>query len=221
VDPITSVSNPSGDLITDYAFMDAGTNGHLAAGSTAEASSQWVVVPWFELGDIQYVGGSTTGTDPIEVRVFDSATERWTAVSDATATTRQPILPPPGGGGPTPSPVNALSVMAPASGATAAAPVTNNTADTLVGVADATLVGSPASDTFVIGAGAGHQTIQNFDSAHDTLQFSASLFANYAAAMTDAKQMGTDTVFTIDARDSVTVQNVNMSSLTASNVHVG
>ena len=97
--------------------------------------------------------------------------------------------------------MNALSAMAPASGATAAAPVTSNTPDTLVGFADATLVGSPASDTFVIGAGAGHETIQNFDPAHDTLQFSASLFANYIAAMTDAKQMGTDTVFTIDARD--------------------
>jgi hypothetical protein len=221
VGPITSVSNPSGDSITDYAFMDAGTNGHFAAGGTAEPNSKWVVVPWFGLEDIQYVAGSTTGTDPIEVRVFDASTERWTAVSDATATTRQPILPPPGGGGPTPSPVNALSVMAPTSGATGAAAVTNKAADTLVGFADATLVGSAASDTFVIGAGAGHETIQNFDPAHDILQFSASLFANYAAAMTDARQVGADTVFAIDARDSVTLQNVNVSSLAASNVHVG
>jgi hypothetical protein len=220
VGPITSVSDPSGDLITDYAFMDTGTNGHFAVGGTAEANAQWVVVPWFELGDIQYVGGSTTGTDPIEVRVFDNVADRWTAVSDATATTRQVILPPPGGGGPTPSPVNALSVMAPASGATAA-PVASNAADTLVGFADATLVGSPENDTFVIGAGAGQETIQSFDPAHDTLQFSASLFANYAAAMTDARQVGMDTVFAIDARDSVTLQNVNVSSLTASSVHVG
>ena len=91
----------------------------------------------------------------------------------------------------------------------------------VAGFADATLVGGGSSDTFVVGPGAGQEKIQNFDPAHDTLQFSAALFANYAAAMTDARQVSTDTVFTIDARDSVTLQNVSMSSLTASNVHVG
>jgi hypothetical protein len=223
--PITGVVNPSGDQITEYAFLDAGTNGHftvnvdVGSGSTAEPNSQWFVVPAWDIGAVQYVGGSTTGSDPIEVQAFDASAERWTAVSYATATTVVPILPPPGGGGPT-SPVNALNVAAQTSGAAGAAPLTTSAADTLVaGFAGATLVGGPGSDTFVIGPGAGQERIQNFDPAHDTLQFSVSLLTNYAAAMADARQVGTDTVFTIDAHDSVALQNVNMSSLTASNFH--
>jgi hypothetical protein len=43
------------------------------------------------------------------------------------------------------------------------------------------------------------------------------LFANYAAAMTNATQVGANTVFAIDANDSVTLENVNKSSLAASN----
>ena len=65
----------------------------------------------------------------------------------------------------------------------------------------------------------GHDEVTNFSTAKDTLQFNASLFANFAAAMTDAIQSGPDTVFTIDANDSVTLDNVNRSSLTASNFH--
>jgi len=224
--PITGVTNPSSDRITGYAFLDAGTNGHFAvgadvgSGSTAEPNSQWLVVSSFALGDVQYVGGSTTGSDPIEVRAFDGSTDSWTAVSSATATTRQPVLPPPGGGGPTPSPVHALALTSQTSGVAGTASFTSNAADTLVApFPDATLVGGAASDTFVIGAGAGHESIQNFDPGHDTLQFSPSLFANYAAAMTDARQVGTGAVFTIDAHDSVTLQNVSVGTLTASNVH--
>ena len=49
--------------------------------------------------------------------------------------------------------------------------------------------------------------------------FNASLFANFAAAMADASQVGSNTVFTIDANDTVTLDFVNKSSLTASNFH--
>jgi Ca2+-binding RTX toxin-like protein len=116
--------------------------------------------------------------------------------------------------------VHALALTSRTSGVAGTAPFTSNTADTLVApFPDATLVGGAGGDTFVIGPGAGRETIQNFDPGHDTLQFSASLFANYAAAMTDAKQVGTGTVFTIDAHDSVALQNVSIGSLTASNVH--
>jgi hypothetical protein len=225
IGPITGVTNPSGDTITDYAIMDAGTNGHfvvdynVGSGSASEQDGQWFVLPAWDLGAVQYVAGSATGSDTVEVRAFDASALQWTAVSSASAdTVSRIILPPPGGGGPNPSPVHALAVAGQTAGASSAAPL----AATLVaGFADATLVGGGGSDTFIVGLGAGQEKIQNFVPAHDTLQFSAALFANYAAAMTDARQVGTDTVFTIDARDSVTLQNVSMSSLTASNVHVG
>jgi hypothetical protein len=224
IGPITVVSNPSGDTITEYEFLDAGTNGHFAvtadvgSGSTAEPNQQWFAVPWWGLGDVQYVAGSPTGTDVLEVRAFDASAESWTAVSSSTATTTiRWILPPPP---PPPSPVHALAVAGQTPSVAAAAPLAGNVADTLVaGFPNATLVGGPGSDTFVIGPGAGQEKIQNFDPAHDTLQFSTSLLTNYAAAMSDARQVGTDTVFTIDANNSVALQNVNMSSLAAGNFH--
>ena len=55
----------------------------------------------------------------------------------------------------------------------------------------------------------------------DTLQFNAMLFSNFTAAMNAASQSGANTVFTIDANDTVTLDNVTKTSLTASNFHFG
>ena len=59
----------------------------------------------------------------------------------------------------------------------------------------------------------------NFSTAKDTLQFNAALFVNFAAGITNATQVGANTVFAIDAGDSVTLDKVSKSSLTASNFH--
>ena len=48
------------------------------------------------------------------------------------------------------------------------------------------------------------------------LEFNHALILNYAAAMSDSKQVGLDTVITVDAHNSVTLQGTTMSSLTAS-----
>jgi hypothetical protein len=61
----------------------------------------------------------------------------------------------------------------------------------------------------------GRDEVTNFGTANDTLQFNASLFANFAAAMADASQSGANTVFTIDANDTVTLDNVTKASFTA------
>jgi hypothetical protein len=42
---------------------------------------------------------------------------------------------------------------------------------------------------------------------------------NFTAAMNAASQVGANTVFTIDANDTVTLDNVTKTSLTASNFH--
>jgi hypothetical protein len=95
---------------------------------------------------------------------------------------------------------------------------TFNGNDTLVAsAADTTLYGNPGNTTFAIGPGAGQDKIYNFQNSQDTLQFNHALFANFAAAMTNATQVGANTVFAIDANDSVTLENVNKSSLAASN----
>jgi hypothetical protein len=65
----------------------------------------------------------------------------------------------------------------------------------------------------------GLDTVTNFGVAKDTLAFNATLFANFSAAMASAGQVGANTVFTIDADDKVTLDNVNKTSLTASNFH--
>ena len=94
--------------------------------------------------------------------------------------------------------------------------------DTLVAsAANNTLYLNSGATTVVIGPGSGQDTILNFQTTQDTLQFSPSLFANYAAAMTSASQVGANTVFTIDANDSVTLQNVNMANLSAANFRFG
>jgi len=51
------------------------------------------------------------------------------------------------------------------------------------------------------------------------LNFNASLFANFSAAMASASQVGANTVFTIDGSDSATLDNVNKNNLTAGNFH--
>jgi hypothetical protein len=59
----------------------------------------------------------------------------------------------------------------------------------------------------------------DFHASQDVLQFSLSLLTNYAAAMADASQVGANTVLTFDASNSVTLQNVTKTDLTASNFH--
>jgi autotransporter passenger strand-loop-strand repeat protein len=99
---------------------------------------------------------------------------------------------------------------------------TFNGNDTLVAsTAESTLYGNPGNTTFSIGPGAGKDTIYNFQNSQDTLQFNHALFANFAAAMTSATQVGANTVFAIDANDSVTLESVSKSSLAASNFRFG
>jgi hypothetical protein len=43
------------------------------------------------------------------------------------------------------------------------------------------------------------------------------LFANYTAALNSASQVGANTVFSVDANDSVTLENVQKSNLSATN----
>jgi hypothetical protein len=103
-----------------------------------------------------------------------------------------------------------------ASGATLHA---GNGSQTLYGAPGETMIGGSGPDTFVFEPGFGHDTVANFHTGNDVLQFNPALLANFAAAMADTKQVGADAVITLDANDSITVQNVNVSRLTASNFH--
>jgi Ca2+-binding RTX toxin-like protein len=81
------------------------------------------------------------------------------------------------------------------------------------------MTGGAGHDTFAFPNVMGKDEVTNFGLAKDTLQFNATLFSNFTAAMNAATQVGANTVFTIDANDTVTLDNVAKSSLTASNFH--
>jgi hypothetical protein len=89
----------------------------------------------------------------------------------------------------------------------------------VAGSAGTTLTGGAGHDTFAFPNQMGHDTVTNFGTGKDTLQFNMSLFSSFAAAMADATQSGASTVFTIDANDTVTLDNVNKNNLTAGNFH--
>jgi autotransporter passenger strand-loop-strand repeat protein/uncharacterized repeat protein (TIGR03803 family) len=99
--------------------------------------------------------------------------------------------------------------------------VAGSGADLLVvaGTAGTIFTGGAGHDTFAFPNAMGHDEVTNFGIAKDTLQFNATLFSNFTAAMNQASQSGANTVFTIDADDTVTLDNVTKSSLTAANFH--
>jgi hypothetical protein len=93
--------------------------------------------------------------------------------------------------------------------------------DTLyvTGTAGTIMTGGAGADTFAFPDVMGHDEVTNFGIAKDTLQFNMTLFSNFTATMNAASQVGANTVFTVDANDTVTLDNVIKTSLTAGNVH--
>ncbi len=81
---------------------------------------------------------------------------------------------------------------------------------------------NPGTDIFVYSAGFGNETITEFaagdGATHDTLQLSlGAQFTSLAQVIAASTQVGANTVITIDAADTITLNNVNKSSLVASN----
>jgi Ca2+-binding RTX toxin-like protein len=99
--------------------------------------------------------------------------------------------------------------------------VAGSGADTLyvTGTAGTVMTGGAGHDIFAFPNVMGHDEVTNFGLAKDTLQFNMTLFSNFTAAMNHASQSGANTVFTIDANDTVTLDNVTKTSLTAGNFH--
>ena len=68
-------------------------------------------------------------------------------------------------------------------------------------------------------AALGNETINHFNVHSDQIDFNAALFANFTAVMHDATQSGTNTIITAAPGDTITLQGVALSSLSASNFH--
>jgi hypothetical protein len=95
--------------------------------------------------------------------------------------------------------------------------VTGNS-DTIEMMGTSAMTQSGASDSFVFQAAIGVEKITGFAST-DSMQFSASDFANFAAMMSHTIQSGSATVIKLDATDKVTLTNTLDTSLVASQFH--
>ncbi|ABD05515.1 Hemolysin-type calcium-binding region [Rhodopseudomonas palustris HaA2] len=80
------------------------------------------------------------------------------------------------------------------------------------------LTGGSGADVFVFAAGFGKDTVTDFvttGSSADLLQFSTDMFADFADVMSHTAQVGSSVVVTLDADTSITLANVQMTSLAA------
>jgi Ca2+-binding RTX toxin-like protein len=90
--------------------------------------------------------------------------------------------------------------------------------DTIVGHAgNDMLSGGSGWDVFIFRPAFGADTITSFDdeSAHDFIEFSSSIFANFAAVQAASAQVGADVVITASPTDTVTLKNFNLANLGA------
>jgi hypothetical protein len=76
--PFFTISNPSNDNITEYSFKDnGGGSGYFTLAGTAEPDGQVITVSASNLSGVQYVGGSSAGTDTLTVDAYDATTGTW------------------------------------------------------------------------------------------------------------------------------------------------
>jgi hypothetical protein len=83
---ITTISNPHGDTIGNEMFLnEGGGSGHLTVNGIAQPNGQWI---YTTSGDnVQFVGGAASGTDTLEVGIYDSTTNSYAFSSAISAVT--------------------------------------------------------------------------------------------------------------------------------------
>jgi uncharacterized repeat protein (TIGR03803 family) len=91
---------------------------------------------------------------------------------------------------------------------------------TFTSIANDTFTGGGANETFVFTPIYGHDTITDFVSyltgtGHDTISLSTSEFANFAAVLSGAQNVGANVVITAPTGDTITLDNVSKAMLSA------
>jgi len=89
------------------------------------------------------------------------------------------------------------------------------------GAGDDTMYGGSGKDTFRFFAGFGHDTIGDFraNGDDDVIEIDHNLFADFNAVQSHVAQNGNDVVITLDADNSITLNNVNAGQLTDLQFH--
>jgi len=87
--------------------------------------------------------------------------------------------------------------------------------DRLVGGAgDDLLTGGKGNDVLAFGRGFGHDVVTDFG-GKDVIEFDDGLFGNFKAVIAASRQVGQDTVITLDDGNAITLEHVALSSLHA------
>jgi hypothetical protein len=83
------------------------------------------------------------------------------------------------------------------------------------------MVGKGGADTFVFASNFGHDVIMDFAAsgpAHDTIQFSKTVFDSFASVLSHATQSGQDVVIAA-GNDTLTLKNTKLDSLNSHDFH--
>jgi Tryptophan-rich Synechocystis species C-terminal domain/Putative esterase len=91
---------------------------------------------------------------------------------------------------------------------------------TLIGGPNDILNGGSSADTFVFLPSFGANTVNNFAPGTDELQFSHSIFADTNAALSAARQVGSDVVIAHDGSDVVTLHSQQLINLHTANFDI-
>jgi Ca2+-binding RTX toxin-like protein len=91
---------------------------------------------------------------------------------------------------------------------------------TLIGGPNDILTAGAAADTFVFRPNFGANTVNNFVPGTDTLEFSKAVFADAATALSNTHQVGSDVAITYDSQDVVTLHDLQIGNLHASDFHI-
>ncbi|KRR02995.1 glycoside hydrolase family 113 [Bradyrhizobium valentinum] len=81
------------------------------------------------------------------------------------------------------------------------------------------LAGGSGNDTFVFAAGSGKDTVadfQNTDGVQDRVQIDKAVFADFSALQSHMAEVGTSVMITVDANNTIEIQNTTLSQLHAS-----
>jgi VCBS repeat-containing protein len=89
-----------------------------------------------------------------------------------------------------------------------------NGADTIIGGSgNDFLTGGKGSDVFVFASGFGHDVITDFQVGLDRLQFSKSVFSDYASMVANAQMSGSDVILTAPDGSTLTLKIASFASL--------
>jgi hypothetical protein len=110
-------------------------------------------------------------------------------------------------------------VVGTSSGSAIVATSGNNTLTSTTG--NDIMVGRGGADTFVFASNFGHDVIKDFVAggpAHDTVQFSKSVFDSFASVLSHATQSGSDVVIA-SGSDTLTLKNTKVDALHSNDFH--